>query len=99
MVYPAAVAKNAAPIDEMYARHSATISILDALFPRRVMEGAINPMIIRGTQKLISWPEMNFTQTMMLRIASASALPSAAASARPAAIPAISATSSLNGRL
>ena len=54
IVKPAPVAKNAAPIEERYAMHSATISIRDALLPSRVIDGAINPMIISGTQNEIN---------------------------------------------
>ena len=79
--------------------HSATISIREALFPSLVMEGAIKPMMISGTQKLINWPTINFTVTIMFRSAFAMAVPSAAESKSPAAMPAASARSRRNGRL
>ena len=66
---PAAVAKNAAPIEETYARINATISILEALLPNLVIDGAMKPMIISGTQKLINCPAMNFTVTTMFNSA------------------------------
>ena len=99
IVKPAPVAKNAAPIDERYAMMSATTSMREALLPSLVMDGAIKPMMISGTQKLMNWLLMNFTVTMMLSSAFVIAAPSAALSARPTPIPTASATRSLNGRL
>ena len=78
---------------------SATASIRDALLPSLVMEGAMKPMMISGTQKLMNWLEMNLTVTMILSSALAIPDPSIALRASPAAIPTASATSSLNGRL
>ena len=40
-------------MDDIYAQNSATPSIREAFFPSLVMDGAIKPMTIRGTQKLI----------------------------------------------
>ena len=99
IVYPAAVAKKAAPTDDTYAMQSATISMVEALFPSLVIDGAMNPIMISGTQKLMNWLVMNFTVTIILRRAFANPVPSAALSASPLMIPTASATRSLNGRL
>ena len=56
--YPAAVAENAAPIDDTYARINARINIFEALLPSRVIEGATKPIIIKGTQKFMNCPEI-----------------------------------------
>ena len=52
--YPAAMDRSAARMDDIYAQISATPSMREAFLPSLVIDGAINPITIRGTQKLIS---------------------------------------------
>ena len=73
MPYPAAMDNSAARIEEAYAQKRATPSILDAFLPSLVIDGAIKPMMISGTQKLISSDRMNFTVTTMFITASPAA--------------------------
>ena len=49
-IYPPVMEKKAAPMEEAYASKTAIVSIREALFPSFVMEGAIKPMMISGTQ-------------------------------------------------
>ena len=86
-------------MDETYAMQSATISILDALFPSLVIEGAINPIMISGTQKLMNCPTMYLTHTSTFSTAAPNAEPSEAFSASPTMIPKARAHRSLNGKL
>ena len=67
--------------------------------PSLVMEGAIKPMMISGTQKLMNWLLMNLTVTRTFSRAAVTGEPSAALRARPAQMPTASATKSLKGRL
>ena len=97
--YPAAVENNAAPTEDTYAIHTASRSNLDALFPIFVMDGAINPMMISGTQNEIICPRTYFKVTTMFRIAFVKPVPSFALRASPARIPITTPTRSLNGRL
>ena len=46
-------------MDDMYAQNSATPSIREAFFPSLVIDGAIKPITISGTQKLISSDKIN----------------------------------------
>ena len=55
----------------------ATPSIREAWLPSFVIEGAINPMIIKGTQKLINCPKIYFAVTTTFKMALVAALPSA----------------------
>ena len=77
----------------------ATESIRDALLPSFVIDGAINPMMISGTQKLITWPRMYFRVTTTFRIAMVRPESSVELNTRPKMIPSTTPTRSLNGRL
>ena len=55
--------RSAARMDDMYAQNSATPSIREAFFPSLVIDGAIKPITISGTQKLISSDKINLTVT------------------------------------
>ena len=78
--------------------NKATISIRAALFPSLVMEGAINPMIISGTQKLINCAAIYFTVTTMFKMAWDTPL-SIPLKPSPKQMPTANATKSLKGRL
>ena len=53
-----AIENSAAPRDDVYARISATPSNLEAFFPSFVIDGAIKPMTISGTQNEIICPKI-----------------------------------------
>ena len=76
-VYPETVENSAAPNEETEAITIATPSIREAWLPSFVIEGAINPMIIKGTQKLINCPKIYFAVTTTFKMALVAALPSA----------------------
>ena len=89
--YPAPMEKSAAPTDDIYAPMTATPNILDAFLPSFVIDGAINPIIISGTQNVISCPSTYLTVTTIF-ITSSFAI-------RPTKIPMITPRKSRNGRL
>ena len=89
--YPAAMDPRAARTEEAYAITIATPSMREALFPSLVMDGAMKPIIISGTQKVISSPRMYLTVTTTFINASFAA--------SPAAMPIITPSISLAGRL
>ena len=66
IAYPAPIERSAASTDDVYATTSATPSIRDALFPSFVIDGAINPMTINGTTKLMTCPRIFFNGTTTL---------------------------------
>ena len=86
-------------MEDIYAQNSATPSIREALFPSLVIDGAINPMTISGTQKLISSDSINLTVTTTFIKASPAAFMDSIPASCPAIIPSTTPTSSLNGRL
>ena len=97
--YPAAMERSAASRDEVYAQNSATSSILEALRPSLVIEGAIKPMMISGTQKLISSDSINLTVTTTFITAVPTAPADSIPASCPAMIPATTPTRRRNGRL
>ena len=99
MPYPAAMDRSAARIEEAYAQKRATPSILDAFLPSLVIDGAIKPMIISGTQKLIISDKINFTVTTIFITAAPAAFTDSRPASCPAMIPITTPRSSLNGRL
>ena len=77
----------------------ATPSIREALLPSLVIDGAIKPIMIRGTQKLISCPSTYFRVTTTFRIPEVMPEPSVVFRIIPDTIPRITPTRSLNGKL
>ena len=84
---------------EAYAQKSAAPSILDAFLPSLVIDGAIKPIMISGTQKLINSDKINFTVTTIFITASPAAFTVSRPASCPAMIPVTTPRSSLNGRL
>ena len=99
MPYPAAMDRSAARIEDAYAQKRATPSILDAFLPSLVIDGAIKPMMINGTQKLIISDKIYFTVTTIFITASPAAFTDSRPASCPAMIPITTPRSSLNGRL
>ena len=91
MAKPAPMDMRAAHTEELYASTRARPSIREALLFRRVMEGAINPMIIKGTQKLIREP----SNSLMVRMTCITV----AFATRPTTMPTITPIKSQKGRL
>ena len=63
----------------------------DTFEPSFVMDGAMKPMIISGTQNIMTWPSTYLTVTTTFITASLAT--------RPTRMPATTATSKINGRL
>ena len=70
---------------------TATVSMRVALPPSRVMEGAMKPMMMSGTQNMMSWP------MMYLAVTTTTIAPRGRT--RPSRIPAAMAISRRPGRL
>ena len=62
---------------------TATPSSRDALVPSRVMDGAMKPMMIRGTQKVMSWPMMYWRVTTTFMTLSGNTSPQRMPTAMP----------------
>ena len=63
----------------------------DTFFPSLVIDGAMNPMMIRGTQNVMSWPRIYLTVTTTFMTASLAT--------RPTRMPITTDTSKMKGRL
>ena len=71
----------------------------EALLPSWVMDGAIKPIMIRGTQKLINCPRIYFRVTITFNAAVVKADSELKFKSRPNPIPKATLPRSLNGRL
>ena len=91
MPNPAAMESSAAPKVERYAASSATPRMRDTFSPSFAMEGAMKPMMMSGTQNMMTWRSTSPT-------VATTAMTSAEASC-PKPRPIATATSRMNGRL
>ena len=85
------VLRKAAQIELAYARMTAMLSMREALLPMRVMDGAMKPMTISGTQNMMNCPMTYCRETTTFMAPSPKNWPSA--------MPISSATMSRKGRL
>ena len=78
---------------------TATPSSREALAPSLVMDGAMKPIIMRGTQKVMSWPMMYCRVTMIFMTPSETPGQGRTGMTRPQMIPMAMPKSRRKGRL